>query len=85
MNYREIVRTIAWQRVDSAFEADVVYLEAARQHFPQTYQGMIGMRPAWFLHVNPEAEFPRYTRTTDSESRRACCSGRSRTRTSRAS
>src|SRR5687768_18553316 len=25
VNYREIVRTIAWQRVDSAFEADVVY------------------------------------------------------------
>jgi excinuclease ABC subunit C len=65
VNYREIVRTVAWRRVDSAFEADVVYLEAARQHFPQTYQGMIGMRPAWFLHVNPEAEFPRYTKTTD--------------------
>jgi excinuclease UvrABC nuclease subunit len=26
---------------------------------------MIGMRPAWFLHVNPDADFPRYTKTTD--------------------
>jgi hypothetical protein len=46
VNYCEIVRSIAWRRVDSAFEADVVYLEAARQHFPQTYQDMIGMRAA---------------------------------------
>ncbi|MBC8107643.1 MAG: hypothetical protein H7Z14_13715 [Anaerolineae bacterium] len=65
VNYREIVRTISWRRVDSAFEADLIYLEAARKFFPQTYQGMIGMRPAWFLHVNPEAPFPRYTKTTD--------------------
>jgi hypothetical protein len=65
VNYREIVRTISWQRVDSAFEADVVYLEAARQIFPQTYRGMIGMRPAWFLHVDPDAQFPRYIKTTD--------------------
>src|SRR5262245_934921 len=65
VNYREIVRNVSWRRVDSAFEADVVYLETARQFFPQTYQGMTGFRPAWFLHVNPEAEFPRYTKTTD--------------------
>src|SRR5690349_8404074 len=29
VNYREIVRQIRWRRVDSAFEADVVYLDAA--------------------------------------------------------
>ncbi|CAN5619050.1 hypothetical protein BH09PLA1_BH09PLA1_09030 [soil metagenome] len=65
VNYREIVRTISWRRVDSAFEADVVYLDAARNYFPRTYQGMIGMRPAWFVHIDPEAQFPRYTKTTD--------------------
>ena len=65
VNYREIVRQVSWTRVDSAFEADSVYLEAARRHFPQTYQGMTGFRPAWFLHVNAEADFPRYTKTTD--------------------
>jgi hypothetical protein len=26
---------------------------------------MIGMRPAWFLHVDPDGQFPRYTKTTD--------------------
>jgi excinuclease ABC subunit C len=65
VNYREIVRHVAWKRVDSAFEADVAYLEAARQFFPSTYLGMAGLRPAWFVHVNSDAQFPRYTKTTD--------------------
>ena len=26
---------------------------------------MVGFRPAWFLHVNPDADFPRYTKTID--------------------
>jgi excinuclease UvrABC nuclease subunit len=65
VSYRDLVRRIHWRRVDSAFEADWVYLEAARQLFPQNYQGMVGFRPAWFIHVNPEAIFPRYTKTTD--------------------
>lgn len=65
VNYRELVRGVYWQRVDSAFEADVVYYEAARQLFPSTYRGMVGFRPAWFAHINPDAPFPRYTKTTD--------------------
>jgi hypothetical protein len=65
IDYRQIVRRVWWRRVDSAFEADVVYLESARQFFPQTYRAMTGLRPAWFLHVDPDAEFPRYARTTD--------------------
>src|SRR5438874_4881812 len=44
VNYRELVRKIYWRRVDSAFEADWVYLEAARKLFPRTYQGMVGLR-----------------------------------------
>ena len=46
VNYREIVRRVYWQRVDSAFEADWLYYEAARVVFPQTYAGMVGFRPA---------------------------------------
>ncbi len=65
VSYREIVRRIYWRRVDSAFEADAVYLEAAREIFPQTYRGMTGFRPAWFVHVNPDTTFPRYTKTID--------------------
>jgi excinuclease UvrABC nuclease subunit len=65
VDYRQIVRTIRWRRVYSAFEADAVYLEAARQFFPQTYRGMLGFQPCWFIHVNPDAPFPRYTKTID--------------------
>jgi hypothetical protein len=65
VNYREIVRRIHWTRVDSSFEADAVFLEAARAVFPQTYRGMFGFRPAWFVHVNPWTTFPRYTKTND--------------------
>jgi len=65
VNYREIVRHLHWTRVDSAFEADVCYYEAARKLFPQSYQGMVGFRPTWFLHVNPETQFPRYVKTID--------------------
>jgi excinuclease UvrABC nuclease subunit len=65
VNYRDLVRRIYWRRVDSAFEADWIYYEAARRLFPDTYQGMVGFRPAWFVHVNPDANFPRYTKTID--------------------
>ena len=65
VNYRDIVRRIHWRRVDSAFEADWLYYEAARVVFPQTYAGMVGFRPAWFVHVNPEHNFPRYVKTID--------------------
>ena len=65
VNYRELVRRVHWRRVDSAFEADWLYYEAARRIFPRTYQGMVGFRPAWFVHVNPDSPFPRYVKTTD--------------------
>jgi hypothetical protein len=65
VNYRDVVRHIRYRRVDSAFEADWLYYEVARQIFPQSYQGMVGFRPAWFVHVNPEAQFPRYIKATD--------------------
>jgi hypothetical protein len=65
VNYREIVRRVHWTRVDSAFEADVSYYEAARVLFPVSYAGMVGFRPTWFLHVNPNAQFPRYIKTND--------------------
>jgi len=65
VDLRQTVRRIHWRRVDSAFEADLVYLEAARALFPQTYQGMVGFRPAWFVHVDPDAEFPRYAKTVE--------------------
>ncbi|MEA2733896.1 MAG: excinuclease subunit [Humisphaera sp.] len=65
VNYREIVRRVYWTRVDSSFEADAAFLEVARHVFPQSYRGMFGFRPAWFVHVNPWTTFPRYTKTIE--------------------
>ena len=65
VNYREVVRRVYWRRVDSAFEADLVYLEIARRLFPRSYRGMLGFEPAWFVHVNPDHKFPRYVKTID--------------------
>jgi excinuclease ABC subunit C len=65
VNYRDVVRHVRWRRVDSAFEADWIYYETARQLFPRTYQGMVGFRPAWFVHVNPATPFPRFIKTID--------------------
>jgi len=65
VNYRDLIRQVRYRRVDSAFEADWLYYEIARHVFPQSYQGMVGFRPAWFIHVDPESKFPRYTKTPD--------------------
>lgn len=65
IDYRSLVRNVHWRLVYSDFEADLIYLEAARLCFPESYRGMTGFAPAWFLHVNPEARFPRYSKTID--------------------
>jgi excinuclease UvrABC nuclease subunit len=65
VDYREIVRRVYYRRVDSDFEADLVYLAAVRAAFPGRHTELIGFRRSWFVHVDPDAAFPRYTRTTD--------------------
>jgi excinuclease UvrABC nuclease subunit len=65
VNYRDVVRRVRWQRVDSTFEADWVYHEIARQIFPRTYRGMLGHRPAWFVQINPDTRFPRFVKTIE--------------------
>lgn len=65
IDYRAMVRRLHWRPVDGAFEADLVFLDIARTLFPDTYQGMVGFKPAWWLYVNPETDFPRYMRLTD--------------------
>ena len=65
VDYRAVVRKICWKRVDSAFEADLQFLEIARVVFPGTYRNIVTLRPAWWVHVDPDAPFPRWTRTND--------------------
>ena len=72
VNYRELVRRVRWTRVDSALESDWRYYEAARVIFPESYRGMVGFRPAWFVHVDPDAPFPRYVKTNDLSPHKEC-------------
>lgn len=65
INYRDLVRRISWRPVHSVFEADWQYYEHARRLFPDTYGGMSGFRKTWWIHVDPQATHPRYTKTND--------------------
>ena len=65
IDLRGVVRQVGWTRVDSSFEQDVVYLEIARQAFPDQYTGVLGFRPAWWIHVQPEVDRPRFARTIE--------------------
>lgn len=65
INYHELVAQVHWTAVDSTFEADWLYLEAARELFPGVYRKLVGFRPAWFVSVDPDAQFPRFTRHDD--------------------
>ncbi|MEM6314561.1 MAG: hypothetical protein AAF743_10760 [Planctomycetota bacterium] len=60
-----IVKHVHYRPVSSTFEADLVWLEAARRHFPDRYAGWLGFRTAWWVHVNPDSTYPRFTKTTD--------------------
>ncbi len=61
--YRQVVRKVSWRRVDSQAEADWVYAQAARELFPHAYRKLIDSWSAWYVCVDPEAKFPRYTLT----------------------
>ncbi len=63
VDYRTLVRHIRYTRVDSPIESDLAYLQAAKQAFPSTYRQLFVQRQqSWWLHVDPEAAFPRWSR-----------------------
>jgi hypothetical protein len=65
VDWRSLVRTVSWRPVDSAFEADWVYLETARRVFPDTCRELVPWTETFFLRVDPDEPFPRYLRTAD--------------------
>jgi len=60
VNYAEIADTIRFRRVGSAFAASWWYYRAVRTLFPQRYAAMLAWKPAWFVTLNPEVDFPRF-------------------------
>jgi hypothetical protein len=59
----QIVRRIRWQPAHSAFEITYEYLRIARAVLPDTYLKNVAFGPAWFVHVDPDADIPRFNVT----------------------
>lgn len=65
INYREVVRHVFFRRVDGSLEQDLLYQDAARALFPSQYRALVPDRPAWFVHVDPDASHPRFRAVSD--------------------
>jgi len=55
-----IARHIRWRDTFSRFETTWAHWQAARALFPKTYRKLIGVGPAWFLHVRVSDVAPRF-------------------------
>lgn len=56
----EIVRRICWRTAHSAFEISYEYWRLARVLQPETYLKQVAFGPAWFVHVDPASDIPRF-------------------------
>ncbi len=63
IDYRAIARRVRAMTVGSCFEAEWAYLQLARSRTPSTYASLLDRWRGWFVHVDPEMEFPRWTKT----------------------
>lgn len=60
---RPIATCVGVVAVHSAFEAEWVYLTLARERLPHIYRAVAERWRAWFVHIDPDAEFPRFAKT----------------------
>lgn len=58
-----ITRRIRWKPAASPFEADLDFLDRAAAVWPQRLAEMVAWKPAWFVHVDRDAEVPAFQRT----------------------
>lgn len=65
VDYRSLVGEVAWRRVDSDFEMDIVYIEAARQAFPAQWRRLIPDRSAHFVAIELAHDHPDFIRISD--------------------
>ena len=63
VDYRALTARVLVIRVGSSLEADAVYLAQARTRLPHAYKIVTERWRAWFVHVDPNAEFPEWTKT----------------------
>lgn len=63
VDYRALTGRVLAVRVGSGLEADAVYLRQARERLPASYKAVSERWRAWFVHVDPAAEFPQFAKT----------------------
>lgn len=63
IDYRALTARILGIPVGSGLEADAVYLHQARERLPASYKAVSERWRAWFVHVDPDAEFPQPAKT----------------------
>ncbi len=64
IDYRAIAWRVRAMTVGSCFEAEWAYLQLARSRTPSTYASLLDRWRGWFVHVDPEVEYPRWTKTS---------------------
>ncbi|MBI5722566.1 MAG: hypothetical protein HZA50_01300 [Planctomycetes bacterium] len=55
-----VTAKIRWKLADSPFETDLEYLELAGRLWPGQVARHVAWKPAWFVHVDPRGELPRF-------------------------
>ncbi len=55
--------TVVYWPTGSLFEAEVRYLELARARAPETYRALTTAWRGWFVHADPEATPPRWSKS----------------------
>ncbi len=59
---RAVVGRVRWATAGSDFERDLLFLETARDLAEATHREACRQWQGWFLHVDPEERFPRWTK-----------------------
>jgi hypothetical protein len=62
-DYAAVVRSAWAAAAGSSFETELAYLTIARRLMPMAYRTVIERWRAWFVHVEPGAEFPQLRKT----------------------
>jgi hypothetical protein len=62
VDHARIARAAEAIATTTALEADAAFLETARRLAPGVLRAATGRWQGWFVHVNPETKFPRFTK-----------------------
>ena len=62
---RQIARGVCWKIATGHFETDLQFLELSAAISPKKHTSQLAWKPAWFVHVDPQADYPQFARTRE--------------------